>query len=512
MLLAAMIGVACAGGGGAAPTTISEPTTVSDDTPIATSEATAVSEDTPTPTNEATSVSEDTPTPTNEATPVSEETPAPTSEATPTTVAPTATPTLNPTPTLSPTPPPEVELAITREFLPALVLVEEDIESRFPTLVLDPAATGFKDNESIANGALLPNDDADDLAALGRLDGYSVEFPDPGGLFLVQSSLDQFNSNDSAIGFIEHQIDVLATLVGVEVQPGITIDDFQVIEPPELGEPTIAYVVVATFSDFIPPLVANFTFVSWVRENVVANAGVVGFTSEDRTEDVNFLAKQMNLRITSALFGLIEVPPTIVVLPTVTPPPNAEERAVSEGFTLPAMLLTLDDLSEGTTVEFQSFVEFEGLVSTYERNFVPEDLVIELGGSTLVSVGTRVDLYSTAEDALSFVEGLEALETETLEIVGDQLGAFIADEAGFTPLEIVTQTLDVVDLGDLAVGFLLDIETAEVVPLDAQVIFIARGRIVAQVTFLGLDLSVLTEDTVPLAELIDQLILENSPP
>ena len=270
--------------------------------------------------------------------------------------------------------------------------------------------------------------------------------------------------------------------------------------------------VVATFSDFIPPLVANFTFVSWVRENVVANAGVVGFTSEDRTEDVNFLAKQMNLRITSALFGLIEVPPTIVVLPAVTPPPNAEERAVSEGFTLPAMLLTLDDLPEGTTVEFQSFVEFEGLVSTYERNFVPEDLVIELGGSTLVSVGTRVDLYSTAEDALSFVEGLEALETETLEIVGDQLGAFIADEAGFTPLEIVTQTLDVVDLGDLAVGFLLDIETAEVVPLDAQVIFIARGRIVAQVTFLGLDLSVLTEDTVPLAELIDQLILENSPP
>ena len=232
-----------------------------------------------------------------------------------------------------PTPPPDLELPITRDLLPALVLIEEDIDSRFPTLVMNDSETGFQDNDSVANSLLLPDDDAEDLAVLGRLDGYGVTFDDPGGLFSVQSSVDQFDSNDSAIGFLDHQIDVLVTLVGVEVQPGVTIDDFQEIELSDLGEPTIAYLVVATFSDFEPPLVANFTFVSWVRENAVANAGIVGFTPEDRTEDVDFLATEMNLRITKALFELIEVtpiPPTPTSLPTAAALLKAEKRATTE--------------------------------------------------------------------------------------------------------------------------------------------------------------------------------------
>ena len=175
------------------------------------------------------------------------------------------------------------------------------------------------------------------------------------------------------------------------------------------------------------------------------------------------------------------------------------------------MLPTLDDLPEGTIVESENFVEFEDLVATYVRNFVPEDLVIELDGSSLISLGTRVDLYSTDLDASASVAVLAALDPITLGLVGEQLGVTIAGEAGFTVLGISTETLDLSGLGDVTVGFSLDIDTGEDIPLDAHVIFFARGRIVAQVTFLGLDLNVLPEDTIPLAELIDELITTNSP-
>ena len=153
-----------------------------------------------------------------------------------------------------------------------MVLTQSDIAKRFPTLEQDPGTSAFRDNEAAADETIDPEDTADDLAAQGRLDGYRVDFSDPGALFAINASVDLFDNEGSALAFLLRQAEDLRRLEGSEVDEGVVLGEFQATDAPELGTSAVAGLISVSFAgtDFV----ANFAFVSWVSGPLVANVGV----------------------------------------------------------------------------------------------------------------------------------------------------------------------------------------------------------------------------------------------
>jgi hypothetical protein len=109
------------------------------------------------------------------------EAPAPTSTALPATQSTPVSASATAAPTATPVPASTLEavaIDITRDHLPAMVLARSEVELEFPFLQPETGTTGFRDNEQATAQTLDPNDTAQDLAARGRVDGYSTQFVD----------------------------------------------------------------------------------------------------------------------------------------------------------------------------------------------------------------------------------------------------------------------------------------------------------------------------------------------
>ena len=184
-----------------------------------------------------------------------------------------------------------------------MVLEVGDIQRQFPTLEEnpDPERTGFQNNEANAAGTIDPDDTADELAARGRLDGYSVSFEDPEGLASVQSSVDLFDTQVSALAFLSGQAETFSRLQGEDLGEGfrLILQRFEETPAPEIGVEAAAGRLVADLPDH--GLVAVFTFVSWVRGPVVASVLAQAFDEVDRSSAVERLAKRMNLKLDGIL-------------------------------------------------------------------------------------------------------------------------------------------------------------------------------------------------------------------
>ena len=190
------------------------------------------------------------------------------------------------------------------------------------------------------------------------------------------------------------------------------------------------------------------------------------------------------------------------------PTPTPVTSASSEGFNLPAMLPTLADLPEGATIESEGFEEGSDTTISYERNFEGTDLVMELGSSRAVFIGTLATLYANASDAESQVLDFRGLYLDP-ESVAEFARAF-AEGAGFTPDGITAEPLDFPRIGDTSGGVLIKIETG-IGDFDFYMLFLARGRVATLVGVVGAADRVALEDVIPLAQLIDKRIQENSP-
>ena len=194
---------------------------------------------------------------------------------------------------------------------------------------------------------------------------------------------------------------------------------------------------------------------------------------------------------------------TYAISPTPTPATSARR----EGFDLPATLPTLADLPEGATIASEGFTEEADNLGYYEQEFSPTNLYIELGSSKVMSISTTVELHASAFDAKAPVLVLKALDPE---VFGELAGTAFAEGAGFTPEALVLEALDLPQIGDAGAGFLMKIETA-VGDFDGYLMWFAQGRIVAQLILLGPAGQVDLENVIPLAQLIDKRIRENSP-
>jgi len=206
------------------------------------------------------------------------------------------------------------------------------------------------------------------------------------------------------------------------------------------------------------------------------------------------------LTVTNAPPGAVPVP-----MPAVA---EQEEAARSEGFNLPAILPTLADLPEGATIESEGFEKGSDTMISYERNFEGTGLVMELGSSRVMFIGTSAILFANASDAESRVLDFGGLALEQGSTAEFARG--FAEGAGFTPDGITAESLDFPGIGETSGGVLIKIETG-IGNFDIYVLFLARGRIATLVGVVGAADRVALEDVTPLLQLIDKRIQENSP-
>ena len=196
--------------------------------------------------------------------------------------------------------------SIAREELPRMVLALSDVQPLFPSLEIDRGDTGFHDNEASAEETIDPEDTAEDLAALGRLDGYSIVFRDPEGtfenperLFSVESIVDLMDSQASALAYLRSQAESDRRLVGTEILDGIVFEAFEETPAPDIGMEADAGRLVLRFVD--SDLIAVITFAAWIRGPVLAVVLTIAFDEDDRSAVVELLARRMDLRIDAVL-------------------------------------------------------------------------------------------------------------------------------------------------------------------------------------------------------------------
>ncbi len=491
-----------------------EPTATQAPTPTQAPEPTATQAPTPTQAPEPTATQA--PTPTQAPEPTATQAPTPTQAPEPTVTqapTPTPTPTLTPTPMLTPIPTPTLTPppTPTRDHLPGMVLAQADIESEYPGIPLDPDNSGYQDNEASADDTTDPNDTASDLAAKGRLDGYGLEFFDPqalfgdetpaGRIFGVGTSVDLFDTQESATAFLQREIEDIRRFQGIAIE-GVTLNEFQEFIAPDVGTHAVAGRFIVSVFGF--EQAGHITAVRWIRGPILATVGVTAFDDTDQSGAVERLTLRMDQRIDDVLAGDISV---TLIIPPLPPSSDASEAARREGFDLPAMLISLADLPEGAAVEREGFAEESDAISSYEREFEPKGLVIELGSSQVMNISTKVELHASSFDAKGPVLFLKALSPEEF---GELAGPGFVEGAGFVPGALVFESLDPSQIGDAAVGLLMKIETA-IGDLDSYFLWFAQGRISAQLIVLGPTDQVALEDIFLLAQLMDERIVHESP-
>ena len=148
-----------------------------------------------------------------------------------------------------------------------MVLTETDIVAEFPGADTDSEGGEYQDNEQAAEDTIDPDDTAENLAFLGRLDGFTVEFA-RGETLGGGASVDLFDSPESAAAFLKRQIDDHHRLVGSEIGEGAGLSAFQELEGPDIG--TDSAVGQLTISLVAFDVDINGTFVVWQRGSIVA--------------------------------------------------------------------------------------------------------------------------------------------------------------------------------------------------------------------------------------------------
>ena len=395
-----------------------------------------------------------------------------------------------------------------------MVLAQADVDAETQGLPLDIAESGYQDNQGAADGTVYPDDTASDVTALGRLDGYGHQYLDllvllqgdsaSGSIFNVSASVDFFDSPEGAPAFIRKQIEDFRRLQGGEISEGFTLTELQESAPPDVGADAIAGVLLISVD--VPGLKTDTsnTFVSWRRDNVVATLTVAAVGDEGRGAVALRLALRMDQRIDGVLAGDIVATP---VPSGPGPAGTAEERAVSEGYNLPAMLHTTADLPEGVALKSEAFIEDSDGISAYQRSFEPsEGQFMELASSRAIGIAETATLHLSPLDAqaplllMRNAEPGEIWSLAELALVGSE----------FTVTNLTVDPLPVFHVGDVTVAFLMKFDT-EFGPFEGHLFFFAQGRLAVDVVITGVANRIALFDTLNLAQFISGKIPENSP-
>ncbi len=384
-----------------------------------------------------------------------------------------------------------------------MVLTQPEVAAEFPASQLDDAERGYQDGRAAANDTIDPADGPEDLAAQGRLDGYRHRFTDPTVLFgpEVLSTVDLFDTAESAGAFLRRQMEDSRRLVGSEVEEGLTIKSFKDLDTPDVGEDAIGGFLVGSSEGL--KVDAGNTFLKWRRGTAVAGVRLISFDGADHADSVRRLAREMDRRIDRVLAGEISATPFV---PTPTPTKAPVEPVVVEGYDLTAMMPTVADFGDTADVRNEGQIAGSGAGGSYERRFKPVEGFIEFQLSRLSEVQSSVELFDTALQARLPIQFLSSLSAQELtELFGPAFGGGAAgsEDGGVEVLELPA-------LGDASTGYRMKIRT-EAADFDTHLLFFTLGRISGRFVLTGPAGAVAMEDVLAFANQIVQRVREHSP-
>jgi ankyrin repeat protein/tetratricopeptide (TPR) repeat protein len=183
----------------------------------------------------------------------------------------------------------------------------------------------------------------------------------------------------------------------------------------------------------------------------------------------------------------------------VAPSPAAglDETTRRRCLALPAIAVSLEDLTARAVLSREEFAARpEDETCGYEREFGASALTFELSSSQLMYLFTSAQLYSGDAAAMSSVLASEQRFYELRELYADW---------GFEVDSIVVERLSAPVIGAVSAAWHVRLETG-IMDLDVLALLLARGRILTQVTAMGISGPARLEDLIALGKLADARI------
>jgi len=391
--------------------------------------------------------------------------------------------------------------------LAIMVLPQEDLGEEFVDMEID-GDSGFAGNEEAADDTIDPEDTADDIEQVGRVNGYSLGYETPDwfsalqageGLLTVGTDLDLFEDAEAASDFVLKQANDYLRLEGEEVEAGITLEKVDVFAVDKLADEAMGVRARASFGDMDMYL----TFVGFRIDRLLGSASISRADDADVLSQVEDIARALEERIEGVLLGDIGETPV--------PTPQAEEEATAAapsegGPDLAAMALSLDDLPAGVSIDQEGYVEDEDTVASYEREF---DLgLAHIGSSRAMWLESDIDLYEDAAEASSAFATNELLMA-TSESAPELFASFLSEGAGVEVTNVRAERLPTPGLGDESMAMRLFVDWP-FGSCESNYVLVRTGRVVGTLVLTGLEGNVDAADALPLAEAMAARMAEQS--
>ena len=457
----------------------------------------------------------------------------PTATSVPTaTIAPTPTNTPAPTPTPSPTATPVPATAVPTttsgstdndalkqlrweyylgSVLSSMVLTQGDIDTEFPSLLLEIDTSGTTDNHAAAENTIDPEDTGEDLADGGRLTGYNSNYFDLSSFFggsftepvAAASAVDQFTDASAARKFLQERLEEADKFAGVALEGG-TFTSVEHFAPPALGEFAGAFKAVLD----VPQLgiEASLYQIGWQRGELVVSFGLMGPVGLDNFPAALRLARVMDGRVEEALAGSMGITQLPTATPMIVSNDEAETKAMQQGFDLREMI-AMDESFPGFESPTETLFTDAGAISA-NRSLAAFPAALTVGGSTAIGANFSATLYGTPFEAQAPLTIMQGLPPETLsELFSQGIGQVEVPEDA--PLGSVgVAALDTANLGDSSLGFEITFEQVPQLSTMHMIMFV-RGQVAATVTMFGTE--ILLEDSLSIARDLDARVQTFSP-
>ena len=293
--------------------------------------------------------------------------------------------------------------ALTTDDLAALVLQQSDYGLLALGLEISDDS-GDGDNEEAAGDFETIEVTTEDLDRLGRLNGYQLSFDratvDEGIPFQLGSWVELFTESGDPESYVDLGLEDIRSSDGIG---GIEIVELIDLAVPEM-EHARAWRAVIRVPGYRSELTQTFAILQ--RGRLIGGVKVLEFGSTDRAPEMIGLIQQLDARLQGALDG------TLVVSVDHVLPATDEDREVPApigGPDLTTIALDAADIGAGWEIDENGYYADPTLLAQFERSFAYRDLGAALiGSSEVVAIESVVQLWSSAQQAASFIDSRRA--------------------------------------------------------------------------------------------------------
>jgi hypothetical protein len=374
-----------------------------------------------------------------------------------------------------------IDLApITKNDLAIMVLPAVELGELAAGLEVD-SDSGFQDAAAVAEDSIDPEDTASEIEQLGFRAGYQLDYSTAAGR-QVTTEVALFGSAEEAAGFVATIVGGARAYEGLEIGGDATLSSVDVEEADAPGDTAWEGTATVTAGD----VEFSSTVVAFTVDNVAATVSVAQPGEAVPVEEVQPLAEKLAARIEAVAAG--DVSDTPVEIPTETTATTEQEDP-----SLERMVLSLDDLPAGVSIEREGYVTDGGDVS-YEREFALGTATI--GESELIGLESNAERLDSAAEAAVAVKAVSGI------IRGPEgkrlFTESFAEGAGFDAESLEVEELPAEGIGDEATVLHATFDS-RAGPFEAVFVFIASGDATGQIYTAAAKGKIVPEDIVSLA-------------